>query len=54
MRSASVASILRPVSRISAAFDVPTARGSSHVAPSSDDVSPLVIPAEQNTADSAA
>jgi hypothetical protein len=45
MRSASSASTRRPVSRISAAFDEPTARGSKYDTPNSLPVRPLVIPA---------
>ena len=51
MRSASSASTRLPVSNISAALDVPTARGSSQLTPSSVPDSPLLIPAPQKTAE---
>ena len=43
-----------PVRRISAALEVPTARGSSQLTPNSVPARPLLIPAPQKTADSAA
>ena len=53
MRRASSASTSLPVRRISAELEVPTARGRSQLTPSSVPVSPLLMPAPQNTADSA-
>jgi hypothetical protein len=54
MRRASAAPTFFPVRRISAAWEEPTARGSSQLTPSSVPASPLLIPAPQNTADSPA
>ncbi len=54
MRSASSASIVRPVSRMSLACAAPMSRGSSQLAPSSVLVRPLTMPVLLKVADSAA
>ncbi len=54
MRSASAASILRPVSSMSFECAAPTSRGSNQLAPSSVLVRPFTIPVALNSADSPA